>query len=529
VLLQAPSSGEDSDSDGGKETFGVGGHPGAGAARNASRAAKRAGAVLHSSAVVDTFSMLSAAVDVFGRLVAMGVGAQPVHLSTMLRATSEAVRDFALSETAAAGIGEANALVPEAPPPALPLPPAKRKSEIARLGLPLPPPQPTPTALAQGHERAASLAKRNECWSVLLSNLHAATQAYFLLYAQLDAVQLPLSPLERANALGPGAGGGGGALAVADRIAERTKAAAAERTKQTRLRSGHFEDTSATLRAALGGACDYVAVRRVLWTLWPVAEGHLFLPLPSHPAGGAAPFARALRRTLRGWRRGGRYGRRYAGSAYSIDAGALRVLECSLLRAALLAFDRALLDGGPLRALGQDDAQFAEAALTQLCYVFSRRVRADDLDAARVRPRALVQLLNKPTNALVRLYGDWELMAEMGGKALTRGVRRVDIGKVLMRRDDAEARAWAAAHLSELGRSNTAPAQSLQMLASLARSGVSGVASGVGSGGYSVFQYAAAGASGVASGASSVFAQGTAGMRSTASPSLAVPAGGGGA
>mmetsp|Transcript_40415 Transcript_40415/g.93639 ORF Transcript_40415/g.93639 Transcript_40415/m.93639 type:complete len:121 (-) Transcript_40415:86-448(-) len=120
-------------------------------------------------------------------------------------------------------------------------------------------------------------------------------------------------------------------------------------------------------------------------------------------------------------------------------------------------------------------------------------------------------------------------MAEMGGKALTRGVRRVDIGKVLMRRDDAEARAWAAAHLSELGRSNTAPAQSLQMLASLARSGVSGVASGVGSGGYSVFQYAAAGASGVASGASSVFAQGTAGMRSTASPSLAVPAGGGGA
>jgi hypothetical protein len=107
VLLQAPSSGEGSDSDdSGKaergergERGGAGGHPGAGTARKASRAARRAGAVLHSSAVVDTFSMLSAAVDVFARTVALGVGAQPAHLSAMLRATSAAVRCVMMTMT----------------------------------------------------------------------------------------------------------------------------------------------------------------------------------------------------------------------------------------------------------------------------------------------------------------------------------------------------------------------------------------------------------------------------------------------
>ena len=58
--------------------------------------------------------------------------------------------------------------------------------------------------------------------------------------------------------------------------------------------------------------------------------------------------------------------------------------------------------------------------------------------------------MNKQTDALVRLYDDFDLMAEMGGAGVMRGVRRADVGKLLARRDENEARAWAAEHAAEL-------------------------------------------------------------------------------
>jgi hypothetical protein len=173
----------------------------------------------------------------------------------------------------------------------------------------------------------------------------------------------------------------------------------------------------------------------------------------------------------------------------------------------------------------------AQAALTRICSVFGARLRTDELERARARCLALVQLLDLPTDKLARLHSEFAQLHDLAGGGGVGGkggaaaavtpagygaVRRSDVARVIAgRRADLAARMWAASHAAELGADygarGSAAAVPLQMLARVgttgggalasvgraAKGGVLGVASGVSLGAFGM-------ASGVSSGASSV-------------------------